>query len=64
MEQFFKNPKTLRRLRESALGAYVDEFAGQLSEEGYARASACYALQLIADLGRCSAKISLAHLAG
>jgi hypothetical protein len=39
-------------MREGALGAHVDEFARRLSEEGYARASARYALQLVAALGR------------
>lgn len=52
MEQFYKDPRTPLRMREGPLGAYVDDLAWQLSEEGYARASARYALQLVADLGR------------
>src|SRR5450631_2222646 len=52
MEQFYKDSRTPLRMRKGALGAYVDEFARQLSEDGYARASARYALQLVADLGR------------
>mgnify|MGYP001380104241 CR=1 FL=1 len=52
MQQFYMDPRTLPRMREGALGAYVDELAQQLSDEGYARASARYALQLVADLGR------------
>jgi site-specific recombinase XerD len=51
MEQFYKDARTPLRMREGALGAHVDEFARQLSEEGYARASARYALQLVAALG-------------
>ena len=51
MEQFYKDPGTPRRMREGQLGAYVDAFAQQLSDEGYAKASARYALQLLADLG-------------
>ena len=52
MDQFYKDPRTPPRMRVGPLGAYVDAFAQQLSEEGYARASARYALQLVADLGR------------
>ena len=44
MEQFYKDPRTPLRLREGALGAHLDEFARQLSEGGYAQASARYAL--------------------
>jgi integrase/recombinase XerD len=56
MEQFYKDPRTPLRMREGPLGAYVDDLAQQLSEEGYARASARYALQLVADLGRWMAR--------
>src|SRR3972149_3660843 len=56
MEQFYKDPRTPLRMREGPLGAYVDDLARQLSEEGYARASARYALQLVADLGRWMAR--------
>lgn len=52
MDQFYKDPRTPLRMREGPLGAYVDALAQQLSEEGYAKASARYALQLVADLGR------------
>jgi integrase/recombinase XerD len=52
MEQFYKDARTPLRMRKGSLGEYVDEFARQLSEDGYARASARYALQLVADLGR------------
>ena len=52
MEQLYKDPRTPLRMREGPLGAYVDAFAQQLIDEGYARASARYALQLVADLGR------------
>ncbi len=56
MEQFYKDVRTPLRLREGVLGAHVDEFARQLSDEGYARASARYALQLVAALGRWMAR--------
>ena len=52
MDQFYKDPRTPERMRVGPLGAYVDALAQQLSEEGYAKASARYALQLVADLGR------------
>jgi len=52
MEQLYKNPRTLLRMREGPLGACVDDLGRQLGEEGYVRTSACYALQLMADLGR------------
>jgi hypothetical protein len=35
MEQFYKDPRTPLRMREGPLGAYVDDLARQLSEEGY-----------------------------
>lgn len=52
MDQLYKDPRAPLRMREGLLGAYVDAFAQQLIDEGYARASARYALQLVADLGR------------
>jgi len=51
MERFYKDPHTLARMREGSLGAYVDAFAQQLSDEGYARASGRYALRVVTDLG-------------
>jgi hypothetical protein len=51
MEQFYKDPHTPVRMREGLFGAYVDVFARQLSDEGYARSSGRYALQVVADLG-------------
>lgn len=52
MDQFYKDPRTPLRMRVGPLGAYVDALAQQLSDEGYAKASARYALQLVADFGR------------
>ena len=52
MEQLYKDPCAFRRMREGLLGASVDAFAQQLIDQGYARASVRYALQLVADLGR------------
>lgn|GEM_PF-1164139 len=39
-------------MRVGPFGAYVDGFADRLIEQGYARASVRYALQLMADFGR------------
>ena len=52
MEQFFKNQPTLLRMREGSLGNYVDSFAEQLTNQGYARYTARYQLQLVADFSR------------
>jgi site-specific recombinase XerD len=52
MEHLYKDPCTLMRMREGPLGAVVDAFAQQMIDQGYARASSRYALQLVADLGR------------
>jgi hypothetical protein len=52
MEQFFENPQTLLRLREGPLGIYIDSFAKQLADQGYARSSARYQLLLVADFSR------------
>ena len=57
MEQLYKDPRTPLRMREGPLGAYVDAFAQQLIDEGYAKASARYALQLVADLARWLASV-------
>lgn len=60
MEQLYKDPSTPLRMREGPLGAYVDAFAGQMIDEGYARTSVRYALQLAADLGRWMKRRSMA----
>jgi site-specific recombinase XerD len=52
MEQLYRDSRTLRRMREGPLGAYVGAFAQQMIDEGYARTSVRYALQLLADFGR------------
>lgn len=52
MEQLYKDHRTLVRMREGPLGAYVGAFAQQMIDEGYARTSVRYALQLVAELGR------------
>jgi hypothetical protein len=51
MEQVYKDPRTLKRMREGPLGAQVDAFARQLIDQGYVKTSVRYALQLVADFG-------------
>ena len=52
MEPLYKHPCTFTRMQEGPLGASVDAFAQQLIDQGYAKTSVRYALQLAADLGR------------
>lgn len=52
MEQVYKDPRTLKRMREGPLGAQIDAFARQLIDQGYVKTSVRYALQLVADFGR------------
>lgn len=52
MEQLYKDPRTPLHMREGPLGGYVDACAQQLIDEGYAKASVRYALQLVADFAR------------
>ena len=51
IEHFFPNPAVLVRLHAGPLGAYVDAFARELSERGYAVWTAQYAMRLLAALG-------------
>ena len=51
MEPLYKDACTLERMRAGPLGAYVDAFARQLIDLGYARTSIRYALQLVANFG-------------
>jgi hypothetical protein len=37
MERFFRNPQTIRQKRQGPLGAYIDDFAQLLSDQGYTR---------------------------
>ncbi len=52
MELLYRDSCSLKRMRDGLLGAYVDGFAQQMLEQGYAIASVRYALQLVADFGR------------
>jgi integrase/recombinase XerD len=50
MERFFTHAETLSSKREGPLGLYIDEFAEQLSRQGYSRQYARRRLQLVAEL--------------
>jgi integrase/recombinase XerD len=50
MERFFNDPQILRQERQGPLGAYIDEFAQRLSEQGYSQQYACRQLRLVAEL--------------
>jgi hypothetical protein len=64
MEQLYRDPHTLLRIREGPLGAYADEIARQLSDEEYSRPSCRDALQVLADLGHWLNQASLLALSG
>lgn len=49
MEQFFKNPQTLLRLRRCPLGPYVESFIRQLIDQGYTQRTVRPYLRLVAD---------------
>jgi hypothetical protein len=53
MERFFTHAETLSSKREGPLGLYIDEFAEQLSQQGYSRQYARRRLQLVAELSHC-----------
>lgn len=52
MERFFIDPRRLRQKRQGPLGQHIEEFATQVSEQGYSRQCACRQLQLVAELSR------------
>ncbi|CAN5447164.1 site-specific integrase [soil metagenome] len=47
MEHFVKEARTLMRLREGVLGPYLNIFAKQLLDEGYARTTACQLIRIV-----------------
>ena len=52
MEQFFKDPQALLRMREGPLGNYIGSFAKRLTDQGYTQYSIRYQLRLVADFSR------------
>ena len=45
-------PPVVRRLHDGPLGLYIDDYAAQLVEQGFSRATALRTLRLVADLSR------------
>jgi hypothetical protein len=52
VQHFFLDPRTIRRLQEGPLGAYIDGLAAQLQAQGYAWQSARVQLRIVAELSR------------
>ena len=49
MKRFFRNPQTIHQKRQGPLGAYIDDFAQLLSDQGYTRECARRRLRLVAE---------------
>jgi integrase/recombinase XerD len=56
MNLIFKNPKTLKRMHEGPLGPYMNSYAADLHEQGYAQPTAELQIRLVADFSRWLAK--------
>ena len=50
IENFYPNPIVVQRLQAGPLSAYIDTFAQQLFDEGYALWTVKYSVRLLADL--------------
>lgn len=51
MKEFFKDPRTPDRLRSSFLGKFLDQFAADLADSGYSRASIRRKLEVVVRFG-------------
>ena len=60
MNLIFKNPKSLQRMREGPLGPYVDFYAADMHQQGYASPTAEAQIRLVADFSRWLAKRQIA----
>ncbi len=52
IDQFFSNPKVLKRLHLGPLGTHMDSFAQTLMMQGYKRNTAKQKIRIVADLSR------------
>ena len=59
LEDYFKNPDHVRRLRCGPLGSHLDSFAVMLAEHGYAHQTLRGKLCIVGDLGRWLAKCDM-----
>jgi integrase/recombinase XerD len=60
MNLIFKDPETLQRMREGPLGPYVDSYAADMHQQGYASPTAEAQIRLVADFSRWLAKRQIA----
>jgi integrase/recombinase XerD len=60
MNLIFKDPETLQRMREGPLGPYVDSYAADMQQQGYASPTAEAQIRLVADFSRWLAKRQIA----
>jgi hypothetical protein len=60
MNLIFKNPKSLQRMREGPLGPYVDFYAADMHQQGYASPTAEAQIRLVGDFSRWLAKRQIA----
>ena len=52
IDQFFSNPKVLKRLHSGPLGTHIDSFAQVLRVQGYQNNTAKYKIGLVGELSR------------
>lgn len=57
---FFTDPKTIQRMHDGPLRAYIDPYAAFLQSQGYTGQSARNQIRLVADLSRWLGKLGLA----
>ncbi len=60
MNLIFKDPETLQRMREGPLGPYVDSYAADMHQQGYASPTAEAQIRLVADFSRWLGKRQIA----
>ena len=56
MNLIFKNPETLQRMHEEPLGPYLDSYAADMHQQGYAQPTAESQIRLVVDFSRWLAK--------
>ena len=56
MNLVFKDPKTLQRMHEGPLGPYMDSYAADMHQQGYATPTGKSQIRLAADFSRWLAK--------
>ncbi len=59
MNLIFKNPETLQRMHEGPLGPYLDSYAADMHQQGYAQPTAESQIRLVVDFSRWLAKCQI-----